>query len=89
MAGWDQKDQFDVCMEAKAFKVGMHPLCTNRIKTAPFHKWLAETFPVEPSCCREDVIIYYGFEAGEPARVERRRGILREKGYHTCFPLAE
>lgn len=89
MAGWKEKDQFDVCMEAKAFKVGIHPLCTNRIKTAPFHKWLAETFPVESGSCRDDVTIYYGFEAGELARIERRRSILREKGYLTCFPLAE
>ncbi|WP_217597147.1 hypothetical protein [Cohnella sp. GbtcB17] len=89
MDGWETKDQFDVCIEAKAFKVGVHPLCTNRLKTAPFHRWLADTFPVEAGTCRTDVTIYYGFEAGEPARIERRRGILGDKGYRTCFPLAE
>lgn len=89
MRGWDEKDQFDVCVEAKAFKVGVHPLCTNRLKTAPFHKWLYENFPVDPRTCRSDVTIYYGFEAGEPQRIDRRRGILGEKGYRSCFPLAE
>ncbi|MCY9665814.1 hypothetical protein M5X11_12700 [Paenibacillus alginolyticus] len=26
MLFWNEKDQFDVCVEAKAFKVGVHPL---------------------------------------------------------------
>ncbi|MDF2652738.1 MAG: hypothetical protein K0Q73_8543 [Paenibacillus sp.] len=87
---WERKDQFDVCMDAKAFKVDFHPLCTNRLKTTPFHKWLGETFPVNPVTGRNDnVIIYYGFEAKEKDRIERRRSILAEKGYQTCFPLAE
>jgi 3'-phosphoadenosine 5'-phosphosulfate sulfotransferase (PAPS reductase)/FAD synthetase len=41
---WNLKDQFDVVMDAKAFKVGRGTeLCTNRLKTAPFHAWL-DTF---------------------------------------------
>ena len=44
MPGWDVKDQFDVCMEIKAFKAGAQStaFCTNRLKTEPFHKWLSE-----------------------------------------------
>lgn len=35
-----EQDQFDVCMEAKAFKVGSGPeLCTARLKTEPFNAW--------------------------------------------------
>jgi hypothetical protein len=84
------KDQFDVCVDAKAFKVGVHPLCTNRLKTAPFHAWLDEYYPPDPETGRNDEItIYYGFESKETQRIERRRSILSEKGYMTCFPLAE
>jgi len=89
MKDWFIKDQFDVCVDAKAFKAGVHPLCTNRLKTAPFHKWLADQYPVEPGTCRTDVTIYYGFEAGETPRIDRRRRILGDKGYRTCFPLSE
>jgi hypothetical protein len=89
MVGWDQKDQFDVCVEAKAFKVGVHPLCTNRLKTAPFHSWLNDNFPVDKVTGRNDnIVLYYGFDAVEKERIERRRGILRAKGYNADFPLA-
>lgn len=90
MPGWDEKDQFDVCVDAKAFKAGVHPLCTNRLKTKPFHKWLDVHFPLDPATGRnEGVIIYYGFESGETERIERRRGILQAKGYRSAYPLAE
>jgi hypothetical protein len=86
---WESKDQFDVCIDAKAFKVGVHPLCTNRLKTAPFHIWLDKEFPIDPETGRNDnVILYYGFEDGETARIERRTRILREKGYDSEYPLA-
>lgn len=89
MQDFESKDQFDVCIEAKALKINHHPLCTNRLKTAPFHHWLEKEFPVLPGTCRSDITIYYGFEAGETSRIERRRRILGEKGYRTCFPLEE
>lgn len=78
-------DQFDVCMEAKAFKVGQGTeLCTNRLKTDPFIRWLkvACPSPGETTC-------FYGFEADEPERVSRRRRILGEMGYRSEFPVAE
>ena len=77
----DLPDQFDVVMKAKAFKVGEgSELCTNRLKTAPFHKWLAEL--------GEDVTIYYGFDANEKVRIQRRVGILSQMGYKSDYPLA-
>jgi len=83
MEGWDIKDQFDVAVEEKAFKSpGIPAICTNRMKTRPFMKFLKEEFP------NKDCILYYGFDANEPDRIERRQRILGELGYKTDFPLA-
>lgn len=80
---WDVKDQFDVVMDAMAFKVGKGTaLCTNRLKTAPFEKYLKENFS------NKDCIIYYGFDKAEKARIQRRIGVLAAQGYKTDFPLA-
>ena len=80
---WNLKDQFDVVMDAKAFKVGRGTeLCTNRLKTAPFHAWLG-TFEDKSS-----IVLYYGFDAEEKVRIQRRVGILSEMGYKSDYPLA-
>lgn len=80
---WDTKDQFDVVIEAKAFKVGSGTaLCTNRLKTAPFEKWLRD------NATQGDDIIYYGFDANEKSRIQRRVGILSSMGYKSAYPLA-
>jgi hypothetical protein len=80
----DIPNQFQVCRIAKAFKVGDGtPLCTNRLKTAPFYNWLAQNIPTG------EAIIYYGFDKKELDRIIRRRKILLVLGYETCFPLAE
>ena len=80
---WDTKDQFDVCIDAKAFKVGRGTeLCTSRLKTQPFTKWLDANSP------KGQDIIYYGFDANESVRIQRRVGILSEMGYHSDYPLA-
>lgn len=87
---WDSKDQFDVVKDAKAFKVGNGTaLCTNRLKTAPFEKWLKENHPVnQESGINEDCVIYYGFDKNEMVRVQRRASILGRMGYRSDFPLA-
>lgn len=83
MPGWDTKDQFDVVMDAGAFKVGNGTaLCTNRLKTAPFMSWLKDEFPAG------DCVLYYGFDANEKARIQRRAQIMGVQGYATEFPLA-
>jgi hypothetical protein len=75
-------DQFDVCVNAQAFKVGDgHELCTSRLKTRPFMEWLAS---FDPSEC----VIYYGFDANETARIQRRSGIMAAHGWRTDYPLA-
>jgi len=75
-------DQFDVTVAAKAFKVDSGPeLCTARLKTEPFMAWLRSNFEAS------DVVIYYGFDAKELARIQRRSSILGGMGYRTAYPL--
>jgi hypothetical protein len=84
MDGWDRKDQFDVVVEAAAFKVGNGTaLCTNRLKTEPFYGWLKANGIDGTST------LYYGFEPKEVARIQRRSSILAAMGYRTCFPLSQ
>lgn len=76
-------DQFDVVVQASAFKVGSGTeLCTSRLKTEPFMEYLDQNFS-DKNC-----IIYYGFDAGETARIQRRSGILGAKGFKSDYPLA-
>lgn len=83
MENFDKKDQFDVVVEAKAFKVrNGTALCTNRLKTAPFERYLEEKFK-DKNC-----IIYYGFDENEKVRIQRRSSILGVQGYRTDYPLA-
>lgn len=78
-----QLDQFDVCVEERAFKVGNGTeLCTNRLKTRPFMEWLGV------NCADRDATIYYGFDANEQDRIQRRSSFLAAEGYRTDFPLA-
>lgn len=78
-----QFDQFDVCVKAKAFKVDNgSELCTNRLKTRPFMEWL------DSNCQDRNAIIYYGFDANETTRIQRRSSILAAAGYRTDYPLA-
>ena len=78
------QDQFDVCVEAQAFKVGSgSELCTSRLKTEPFMAWLAANVP-DKNCT-----LYYGFDdtPHERARMQRRTGVMAAHGYRTDYPL--
>ena len=76
--------QFVVCIAAKAFKVNNgQEFCTNRLKTVPFERYLLANHPPGTAT------IYYGFDANEESRIERRRKYLRAAGYDTAFPRAE
>jgi len=80
---WATKDQFDVVVDARAFKVGKGTaLCTHRLKTQPFEKYLKENFK-DKQC-----ILYYGFDKNELHRVQRRSGILGSLGFKSDYPLA-
>ncbi len=82
-AKWEAWDQFDVVMDARAFKFGQgHELCTSRLKTEPFYRWLEANAP--PGSCT----IFYGFDANEQKRIRRRSSILGAMGYETDYPRA-
>ena len=89
MEDWDKKDQFDVCIEEKAFKYGIQSsaLCTQKIKTEPFKKWLDENYPTQSGEVREDITVVYGFDANETTRITRRVGVMLSMGYKTDYPL--
>lgn len=79
----DIPDQFDVSIKIKGFKFGNGTeLCTYNLKTKPFYKWLKE------NCDKESTIIYYGFDANEMHRVQRRSSVLGADGWKTDFPIA-
>ena len=80
----DIPDQFDVTVQTGAFKVGTGTeLCTSRLKTEPFGRWLEDNVKD-----KSDVCIYYGFDANETVRIQRRSSILGQQGYKTDYPLA-
>lgn len=75
------QDQFDVCVESDAFKVNNgQEICTARLKTEPFMEWLAA------NASQGESVIYYGFDATEPARIQRRTGIMGTLGWQTDYP---
>jgi hypothetical protein len=90
MDGFETKDQFDVCVEARAFHAGLpgRELCTNRLKTKPFMAWLAKNYPVNKGAIRDDIVILYGFDPAETNRMNRRKAILQKQGYIADFPLS-
>lgn len=83
-ARWEEWDQFDVCEQARAFapRGGQEVLCTSRLKTEPFKRWLAANAP--PGT----VSVGYGFDATEEHRIRRRATIMAAMGYETFYPLA-
>lgn len=83
MPDFETKTPLRVCKEARAFQTQPgQALCTHRLKTEPFYKYLDENFS-DFNC---DIL--YGFDKSEPHRVQRRSSILGMKGYKTDFPLA-
>lgn len=80
---FEKKDPLDIVMELGGFKFKNNSvLCTYNLKTKPFHKYLDQNFP-DKNC-----IIYYGFDANEKVRIQRRIGILSDLGYKSDYPLA-
>lgn len=89
MEGWEEKTPLKVCRELGGFKFGNGPvLCTYKLKTEPFHKWLKENYPVDSGQIREDIVLLYGFDKGEEHRINRRVSVMSKQGYRTDYPLA-
>lgn len=88
---YSTKDQFDICTDIGAFKVSHDAvMCTFNLKTKPFSLYLQENFPRQKEVVevKDDCTIYYGFDANEMHRVQRRVGILLNMGYKSDYPLA-
>jgi len=85
MPMWEEKDQFDVCLELGGWKFNNSPvLCTYNMKTLPFYKWLK----VNVDDHKEDYTFLYGFDAEEKARMTRRAVEMGKNDYIVDFPLA-
>lgn len=89
MKGWEHMTPLRVCKSLGGFKFGNSPvLCTTKLKTEPFYKWLKENYPVKKGEMREDITIIYGFDKDEKHRITRRSHIMKKLGYKTDYPLA-
>lgn len=86
---YENMTPIDICLKHSAFdlKPGQS-ICTNRLKTEPFKKFLKDSFPVIAGDINEDVTVYYGFDKEETHRINRRVGIMASMGYKTDYPLA-
>lgn len=83
-------DQFDVVMKVGAFSSPKGDyLCTTKLKTEPFYKYLADHYPQALSLfsAPQEVVIYYGFDITETSRIQRRSSILGAMGFKTDYPL--
>ena len=89
MPGYETLTPLKIAVELNGFqfRVGQ-ALCTFKLKTEPFHKWLDENYPASIDSPNPDIVIVYGFDKNEPQRITRRAQILGTKGYKTAFPLA-
>lgn len=79
---WEQATPVQVCVDAGAWKVGNGQiLCTNRLKTDPFYKWMMKNDP------NKENVYVYGFDITEQGRINRRAQIMGQSGYKTAFPM--
>jgi hypothetical protein len=78
---WDRLDPLDIVLFEGLFKgANGHVLCTNRLKTEPFKAWLSANVTPDNAC------LYYGFDATERDRIQRRSSILGADGWRTAYP---
>lgn len=80
--------QFHVCVLSGAMTdFSGNALCTARLKTEPFFRYLSRHFEPIGSLFYKPCIIYYGFDSKETIRMQRRTGILGAMGYKTDYPM--
>lgn len=90
MQGWERLDQFDVALNNKYLSGPGVPggaICTTRMKTEPFMKWLAVNYPADKDNPCQKAVILYGYDPKEKNRMRRRSAIMRDLGYVVDFPL--
>lgn len=74
----------DVALKNKGFQFAPgKALCTARLKTEPFYRYLKESCPD-----KENYTILYGFDAEETGRISNKTTVMRSMGYKVDFPLA-
>jgi hypothetical protein len=103
MPGYETLTPLKVAIELSGFQFQVgQALCTFKLKTEPFYKWLADNYPLPPDLMagtlyeaahpsemdNEEITIVYGFDKDEPHRINRRAQLLGTRGYKTAFPLA-
>lgn len=94
MDNWEDETPISICRKIGGFKFGNgQAMCTTKLKTEPFHKWLRQNYPVSKDIIsagkvREDVVFLYGFDKEEVSRIQRRIGVMANMGYKVDFPLA-
>ena len=95
---WETETPISLCVKAKTWinPNGRTILCTNRIKTAPAFDWYEKNYQhgyyhyaeYQEAVIIEPDIVYFGFNANEPARITRRANMMGASGYKTDYPLA-
>lgn len=94
MDNWENETPISICRKIGGFKFkNGQAMCTTKLKTEPFHRYLKENFPVskediKKGKLREDVVFLYGFDKDEKVRIQRRIGVMANMGYKCDFPLA-
>lgn len=89
MKGWEHLTPLRISKKIGVFGVyGQPALCSYKLKTAPFYKWLEENYPVTKGEVSEEITIIYGFDKDETHRIQRRVGVMATMGYKTDYPLA-
>lgn len=89
MPGWEKMDQFDIALKNRYYghNTPGGAICTSRLKTEPFKKWLAANFPASRDTPCTEAVILYGFDPKETNRMRRRAAVMRDQGYFVDFPL--
>lgn len=86
---FEEKTPLRLCKKRNGFKLGNGvAMCTYHLKTKPFLRWLRQNYPVEEGQIRQDIRLVYGFDKKETSRIQRRIGVMGDKGYLCEFPLA-
>jgi len=82
---WETLTPIKWAIKDKAFHINHNALCTSRLKTKPFMKWIKENISESK---KDEFVFYYGFDKNEIARVQRRSSVMGSLGLRTDYPLA-
>lgn len=80
---WENKTPIQIIKDIGYFTDRKYKqvLCTHRLKTEPFYKWMKENDP------NKENIYVYGMDKNEPSRITTRSQRMGLLGYKTSFPM--